>query len=223
MDKVTAILLAGGKSTRFDPENLKTLYEINGKTLTELVIEDIKKTKLFDEIVLVYNKKNKKEFAPIIKKTGVKSAPNGDTRFMSAHNGLMEATNEKLLFIDVAAPFYQEKMLKEMIERLDNFAGVITSVFDSRADHIQVKGDKVVKVFERGEILRVKSYQAVNRSKWIKAFDKSTDDQRSKYTEMLKVLIDNKQSVGNVTSENNPRKITTKEDLRFFVDEGWKK
>ena len=217
MNKNTAVLLAGGIGSRFDHKKLKTLHKVNKtQTLTDMVISDIKSTKLFNEIILVFNNKKADQFKKIIDFHKIKCVENGDTRFLSAVNGAKKSKNQKIVFIDVAAPFYKAPMLKKMIDSLKESDGVMTSVFDSRADNVYVKDGKVQKIFKRGEILRVKSYQGVNKNAWLDSVKKTSKEKVVSYSEMLSVLLENGKSVSNVIIDENPRKITTKEDLRFL-------
>ena len=54
------IILAAGKSSRFNSNLPKVYHKIGNKSLVEICIDKAKKIKIIKKIILVYNKKDKK-------------------------------------------------------------------------------------------------------------------------------------------------------------------
>ena len=81
------IILAAGKSSRFNSNLPKVYHKIGNKSLVEICIDKAKKIKIIKKIILVYNKKDKK----ILKKLKLKNVDfvlGGKTRQSSTLNAL---------------------------------------------------------------------------------------------------------------------------------------
>ena len=81
------IILAAGKSSRFNSNLPKVYHKIGNKSLVEICIDKAKKIKTIKKIILVYNKKDKKILKKL-KLKDIKFVPGGKTRQISTLNAL---------------------------------------------------------------------------------------------------------------------------------------
>ena len=122
------IILAAGKSSRFNSNLPKVYHKIGNKSLVEICIDKAKKIKIIKKIILVYNKKDKK----ILKKLKLKNidfVPGGKTRQISTLNALrvLKKKNSfsKVLIHDAARPNFSLKLLRTIVSEMKNAKAVI--------------------------------------------------------------------------------------------------
>ena len=110
MEKVSFVLLAGGKSSRFGRD--KSLLTINGRTLVETTIE--KSRPLFDEIFISSNAENKFGIPGI----GELSDTYKDAGPLSGiHSGLSASRNDAVFFAACDMPYFNTELAGELISR----------------------------------------------------------------------------------------------------------
>ena len=122
------IILAAGKSSRFNSNLPKVYHKIGNKSLVEICIDKAKKIKIIKKIILVYNKKDKK----ILKKLKLKNidfVSGGKTRQISTLNALrvLKKKNSfsKVLIHDAARPNFSLKLLRKIVSEMKNAKAVI--------------------------------------------------------------------------------------------------
>ena len=122
------IILAAGKSSRFNSNLPKVYHKIGNKSLVEICIDKAKKIKTIKKIILVYNKKDKK----ILKKLKLKNiefVPGGKTRQISTLNALRVLNKKnsysKVLIHDAARPNFSLKLLRKIVSEMKNAKAVI--------------------------------------------------------------------------------------------------
>ncbi|MEC7168945.1 MAG: 2-C-methyl-D-erythritol 2,4-cyclodiphosphate synthase [Pseudomonadota bacterium] len=122
------IILAAGKSSRFNSNLPKVYHKIGNKSLVEICIDKAKKIKTIKKIILVYNKKDKK----ILKKLKLKNIEfvlGGKTRQISTLNALRVLNKKnsfsKVLIHDAARPNFSLKLLRKIVSEMKNAKAVI--------------------------------------------------------------------------------------------------
>lgn len=107
---ITAILLAGGKSTRMKED--KGLIYFNGKMLVEHVIELVKK--FTDQIIIVTANPAYKQFGyPCIEDEMKDKGPLG-----GIYTGLINSITQKNFVVGCDMPFLSEKLLTGLIKNI---------------------------------------------------------------------------------------------------------
>jgi len=167
--KVTAILLAAGKGTRFGAGYNKVFVEIKQKPIIYYSIKAFLNHKDIDELIIVINEEEKARIEKIIKE--IKHSKNiiyiqgGDTRQQSVYNGLKEAKGEIAIIHDGARPMITDKYINRCIEEMKTQKGVT----------IGVKSKDTIKVTDDNEIVQ---YSTKRENTWIiqtpQCFDKQT-------------------------------------------------
>lgn len=107
MQKITGIILAGGKSSRMGSD--KGMLELHGKKFIEYIIEAIKP--VVDEIIIVANNFNYNDFGYKIVRDLVKDCgPMG-----GIYSGLMVSETEKNLILSCDIPDIRTETLQQII------------------------------------------------------------------------------------------------------------
>lgn len=105
--EITAIVLAGGKSSRMKQEKGLTLF--NGKMLVQYVIDAIKK--ITNNIIIITTNSDYKQFGyPCIADEMKDKGPLG-----GIYTGLINSSTQKNLFVGCDMPFLSERLLQELI------------------------------------------------------------------------------------------------------------
>ncbi|QUH20634.1 molybdenum cofactor guanylyltransferase [Alkaliphilus sp. B6464] len=114
--KVTALVLAGGNSTRMGQN--KALLKIGSKSLIEIVVEKLQN--LFDEIIVVTNSP---ENYPMLKNirfekdcivTPVKNS------LVGIYTGLLKSSNDHVFVVACDMPFLNMDLVQHMLSELGN-------------------------------------------------------------------------------------------------------
>lgn len=104
--KFTGIILASGKSERFDSSIPKQFMSLNGKAVIQYSIDVIEP--LVDELIIVSDKQYK----------DYNCVAGGDTRSQSVENGLNASTGDFVIIHDGARPFLRPEIIEKHKELL---------------------------------------------------------------------------------------------------------
>jgi 2-C-methyl-D-erythritol 4-phosphate cytidylyltransferase len=115
---IKAILLMGGKGTRFSSTTLKQHEKINGKKLYQITIDMFSTISEINELILVSNTNE------------LNSIAGGTTRQNSSYQGLLACgTNTDIVIIhDCIRPFVSSEIIKENIQAAKQYHAVDTCI-----------------------------------------------------------------------------------------------
>ena len=219
MDKVAAVIVAGGSGRRMGMNIKKQFIELEGKAILAHTIEAFNKCKVIDEIVVVVGKEDiDKVKTEIVSRYGydkvIQIVEGGTERQESVYNGLMAVTKDiqYVMIHDGARPFISQVILeKALIMTKEKHATVVAVPVK---DTIKVvNGELEVEATpSRSTLWSVQTPQSFKKELLINAYayakEKSlivTDDS------MLVEAYGKKVHV--VEGDYNNIKITTSEDL----------
>jgi len=114
------ILLAAGKSKRFENTIPKQYTKLGNKTILEHSLDAFGDFQQIKKTILVYNKKHKKYLKKLNLKNVIKIT-GGDTRQQSAFKALNKIKNmhcKKVLIHDSARPFPSKELIKKIISNI---------------------------------------------------------------------------------------------------------
>ena len=134
MNKVSAIILAAGSSSRFG--EIKQFKELNGKPIWVYSINTFILSECVDELILVIPNKSletlKKSqiFISLNKKDNIKLVSGGESRKDSVINGLkaVKEENDIVCIHDAARPFIKTSYIKYSIDACSEFDGAIIAI-----------------------------------------------------------------------------------------------
>jgi ribitol-5-phosphate 2-dehydrogenase (NADP+) / D-ribitol-5-phosphate cytidylyltransferase len=193
---VSAIILAGGRGSRFGSSIPKPFMSLNGKAVIQYSIDVIEP--LVDELVIVSNTQYK----------DYRCIKAGETRSLSVENGLAETRGDLVIIHDGARPFLRERTvvsIKEMLKHYDcvDTVSPITDGFVAHESSLSKDGMKLGLTPE-----------GFKRSVLEKAFNKAEERHwQDEITMVQSVLEDPK--VGFVYGESFNSKITFEKDLAY--------
>lgn len=119
--KTSAIILAGGKSSRMGTN--KALLPMDGKTNIELIKDQL--TPFFSDIIVVTNHFEAYEFlkVPMVKDEYIGKGP-----LAGIHTGLKHSKTETNFFVACDMPFVSGELAKHLIELCDNYEAVVPRI-----------------------------------------------------------------------------------------------
>lgn len=219
MDKVAAVIVAGGSGKRMGMKIKKQFIELEGKAILAHTIEAFNKCEVIDEIIVVVGKEDiAKVKTEIVSRYDydkvIQIIEGGTERQESVYNGLMAVTKEVqyVMIHDGARPFISQEILeKALIMTKEKHATVVAVPVK---DTIKVVNGalEVEATPNRSTLWSVQTPQSFKKELLIKAYgyakEKSlivTDDS------MLVEAYGKKVHV--VEGDYNNIKITTSEDL----------
>jgi len=123
--KNTVVVLASGKGVRFGGTIEKQFYKLGEKgSVLEYTLDNLKKTKLFDEYILVVQPKHFMKVEEILKGMRIKNyiiTTGGSTRNESFINGIREATGDKIVVHDAVRPLTPKSLFEGVLNGLEKY------------------------------------------------------------------------------------------------------
>ena len=162
------IILAGGKSKRFNSSTPKAYHIYKGKPLLLHSIDKVKSYGKFSKIVLVINK-NHKSYIAKLKIKNIKIIIGGKTRAESAYNGLRCIKNyniKNVMIHDAARPNFSIKLLDRLNKELKSNDCIIPAI--QTPDSIKQKSNNKIINLKREDIHLIQTPQAFDYKKLYK-------------------------------------------------------
>lgn len=216
------ILLAGGIGSRTKLKIPKQYYEIDGESIINYLLKNIKDE--LDKIFVVCDLNYKNTITQLPNVVFIK---NGNTRLESLKNGIIElkkiAKDGDLIFIHEAARALLDKRdldLHKNNARINQ--GLITNnvVFDTMFKINEEK--EILEVIQKQNIVAGYNPQSFYWDDLKKYKDDILDEQRD--LDLSEILIKKKFKIKVLEQISNLRKITIKEDLEWLGENiKWKK
>ncbi len=216
LDKVTAVIVAAGKSTRMEGVD-KIFAPLGGEPLIVSSIKAFENCSRVTEIILVLSEENCAHGKLVCEMHGFKKVkaiiPGGKERSESSYIGIQAADKKSKYIIihDGARPFVTEQMivdcLNAAVKRGAAAVGVpVTSTIK------KVKDGLIVDTVDRSDLYEIQTPQ-VFRSDVIKAALKSTKDKKLPITDDCMAVEAIGLSPKIVLGTKDNIKITVREDL----------
>ena len=204
------VILAAGKSKRFDQNKPKQFFNYKNKEIIDHSIEKSLNSKLFKKIIIVTNnlkklKKNKYHKSIQIIRGGKERSDSS----LIALNFLKKYKPRNVLIHDAARPNFTIKLLKKLINELKRNKAVVPIIKSKDSIKHKIK-NKIINI-NRENIFLTQTPQAFRYKDLFKLANK----QKNKITDDVTLLIDHNHKVKFIDGENQNYKITYKEDLQI--------
>lgn len=148
MEKIYAIILAGGLGVRSESKMPKQLMNFNGKSLLEYTISVFNDNSLIDEIIVVMNKEYMHTLYDLQKSYSkvTKTIPGGNTRRRSTNKALkiIEEEDALVLIHDAVRPFVSHSTINRCVQALNHYEAVYP-VVDSADTLVEVEANNLIK------------------------------------------------------------------------------
>ena len=157
--KISAIITAGGTSSRFGNTN-KLLEKINGKEIIQYTVDAFLDAEIA-EIIICANCSIIENLSEMFKNNpNIKIIEGGKTRQESVYKGLQAANCDYVLIHDGARPMITDEIIKNTIAKVINKKAV--SVMTKTVDTIKEvdENGKIIKTIDRSKLYNTQTPQA---------------------------------------------------------------
>ncbi len=184
--KNIAIILAGGKGSRFGRKLPKQFAKIAGKTILEHSLDAFQKCKSINEIVIVVHPDFTEKTANILLKNQyeklTKILLGGKERIHSSLAAIKAFQNEKnddeinLIFHDAVRPFVSQSILEMLISSLNSSKAVGVAIKATDTIVEVCKHNKLLGIPNRNQLRKMQTPQAFRLQTIKKAYEKAQLD-----------------------------------------------
>ena len=205
--KTTAIITAGGTSSRFGTGN-KLLEKIYGKEVIKYTIEAFEKSDI-DEIIISANKSIIPELSSMFSH---KITEGGSTRQASVYNGLKAVEKSDFVLIhDGARPLITPEIINRTVDLVKekNAVSVMTKTIDTIKE---VQDGKIIKTIDRSKLYNTQTPQGFRYDLIMSAHEKLQGQNFTDDAGMLEALG---YDVYIVDGSYKNIKITTQSDIEI--------
>ena len=202
------VILAAGKSKRFDKKIAKQFYKYKNKEIIDHSIEKSLNSKLFKKVIVVTNNYNFFKKKRYLK--SIKIIKGGKERSDSSLIGLkyLKKFKPKNVFIhDAARPNFSIKLLKNLSKNLKKNKAVVPIV--SSKDSIKYKIKNQIFNLNKNNSLLTQTPQAFR----FKELYNLAINEKNKISDEATLFIDNNYKIKFIPGENNNSKITFLSDV----------
>ena len=213
--KMFFVILAAGKSRRFNSKIPKQFNFYKGKMVLEHSVDMAIKSKLFKKVILVINKSHKK-FIKKINKKNLKIIYGDSERAgssLKAINYIDKFKPNKVFIHDAARPNISLKLINKLSKLVKKYKTVVPYI--KVDDSIKIKKKKNYDNLDRNKIILTQTPQCFD----YKLLKENYKDIKNNITDEVSILLKNKIKVKFVTGEKENFKITHRRDL---INEGVK-
>ena len=208
------ILLAAGKSKRFENTIPKQYTKLGNKTILEHSLDAFRDFQQIKKTILVYNKKHKKYLKKLNLKNVIKIT-GGDTRQQSTFKALSKIKNmhcKKVIIHDSARPFPSKELINKIISNIKKNDAVIPIIKINDATK-RVEKNIVFKNIERNSLRLSQTPQGFT---FKKIYEKHKNNSYEQFDDDAALFTNDDEKVMCVNGSKKNFKITDKEDLRIL-------
>lgn len=206
-----AIVLAAGKASRSKLSYNKVFYKIDDKPIVFLAALNFIEDNDCQKVFVVCKNKEEETFKSIFKDIEkISFVSGGETRQESVYNALKLVNSDYVIIHDAARPFYSNKLLTNLKNKLVNYDCVIP-VIDSIDTLKIVRNNKVIKTINREEVKRVQTPQGFKTSNILLAHKKADNNLYSDDSSMIEDILNEEVYV--IDGEKENIKFTNQDDF----------
>ncbi len=203
------VILAAGKSKRFDKKNAKQLYNYKNKEIIDHSVEKSLNSNLFKKIIIVSNNLNylrKKNYPKTVIIRGGKERSDSSLKALK----YLKRYNPKFVYIhDAARPNFSVKLLKSISKNLKRNRAVVP--FIKSTDSIKYKIKSSIFNLDRKNSLLTQTPQAF---RFKDLYDLATKE-KNKVHDEASLFLNKNLKIKFIPGENINNKITFKDDVKI--------
>ncbi len=203
------IILAAGKSKRFNSQTPKAYHNYKGKPLILHSIDKVKESNKIKKIVVVINRQHKK-FIKNLNLKKITIIEGGKTRAESAYKAIKSIKNQNfknVLIHDAARPNFSLKLLNKLIKELRKNNCVIPVI--KTVDSVKQKQKNKIINLKRENIFFTQTPQAFNYKKLLEL----QSDKSENITDDSNLFIQAGKKIKLINGEFKNNKITKVSDI----------
>ena len=205
------VILAAGKSKRFDKKIKKQFYSYKNKEIIDHSIEKSLNSKLFKKIIVVTNNLNhlkKKKYSNLIKV--IKGGKERSDSSLKALEYLRKYKPQNVFIHDAARPNFSIKLLKNISRNLVKNKAVVPII--SSKDSIKYKIKDQIINLNKGNLMLTQTPQAFRYKELYNLASK----EKNKVSDEATLFLNQNYKVKFIPGENENNKITYRNDIKTF-------
>ena len=208
------IILAAGKSKRFENTIPKQYTKLGNKTILEHSLDAFSDFKQIKKTIVVYNKKHKKYLNKLnLKNTiNVEGGKSRQESTLKALNRIKKLNCQKVLIHDAARPAISEKLIEQIIYKLRTNHAVIPIIKIDDATK-RVKNNKIFKSIKRNSLRFSQTPQGFT---YKKIYEKHKEKRNFHFDDDSALFTESGEDVLTIQGNKKNLKITDLEDLNLF-------
>ncbi len=221
MNKVIAIILAAGNSTRFGTKRNKNLSLINKKPILAYSLHAFDQNKNIDNIIVAIRKEDFNSIKSIIDNEhfnkSIQLVYGGNSRRESVYNCLRLTNADIVIIHDGARPLIKQKYIDECLKNIHDYDGVTMGVKSKDTIKILDDNNLVVNTPIRDVTWNIQTPQCFKKEILLKMHEKY---QNEIVTDDCELLEKDHYKIKVIEGDYTNIKITTYDDLfiaRYFV------
>jgi 2-C-methyl-D-erythritol 4-phosphate cytidylyltransferase/2-C-methyl-D-erythritol 2,4-cyclodiphosphate synthase len=203
------VILAAGKSKRFDKNIAKQFYKYKNKEIIDHSIEKALNSKLFKKIIIVTNALNhikKKKYSSQIRV--IKGGKERSDSSLKALKYLKKFKPLNVFIHDAARPNFSIKLLKNILKNLKRYKAVVPTV--TSRDSIKYKIKNQIFNLNKNNSILTQTPQAFK----FKELYKFACKEKKKISDEATLFLDQNYKVKFISGENQNSKITYLDDIK---------
>jgi 2-C-methyl-D-erythritol 4-phosphate cytidylyltransferase len=219
----SCIITAAGSGVRFDPENKKQFFLLDGKPIIQHTIDIFYHIENIDEIVITLPKHDLEktaEFLSTIYTAKIKCIVGGATRQASIYEALLSCKNNDFVMIhDAVRPFFDKKDLAQMMDMVQKNLAIVPGTMINNTIK-KIDGTHVETTVPRDNLIAVYTPQIFSMPLILDLHQRAKDLPQS-FTDDASICEHFGYRVYWYETSSPSLKITTKDDLllaKFIID-----
>ena len=217
-NKVTAIVLIAGNSTRYGQNRNKNFDKLNGKEVFLYSIEAFDHNKNIDEIIVVYKEEEENKVKSLVDVTKynkpIKFIVGGKERQESVYNAIKAIDSDITIIHDGARPMIKNNYIDRCIDAMQTYNGVSVAVKVKDTIKITDSHGVVQNTTQRANTWQIQTPQCFKRNILLDAHEKHKND--AFITDDCMLLEKENEKIKLIEGDYTNLKITTYEDLKIM-------
>ena len=218
-EKVTAIILVAGNSTRYGKNKNKNFEVINEKTVLSYSLKEFDMNSYIDNIIIAVKETEIEEVENIVKKENLTKKVTliigGNSRKESVYNCITSTDADIVIIHDGARPLIQQEYINKCIENTEEFEGVTIGVKSKDTIKITDANDIVINTTNRSNTWIIQTPQCFNRKTLLKAHQRYTKEDA---TDDCALLEKDNHKIKIIEGDYTNIKVTTFGDLNIIKE-----
>ncbi len=208
----SVVITAAGSGKRAGLGFNKMLFEINGMTVLEKIVNLFVSNQLINDIIVTYSEKDKLVYEQILNKYNVNLIIGGDERMDSVASGVSNAINDLVLVHDGARVFLKDELITRLDKAPKDWDGIALALASTDTTLV-VKQGEIKSVLNRDELFTMQTPQIVKKDIYLKCYQNALQD-KLLFNDEVSLLAHYHFKCKIVESEAYNIKLTRPEDFK---------
>lgn len=215
--KITAIILVAGNSTRFGKDRNKNFEIIYGKSVLEYSLSIFDNNKYIDNIIVACKLAEISKVREITEKQkynkNIDIVTGGNTRTESVYNCINSTDSDIVIIHDGARPLIKQEYINKCIENSNEFKGITIGVKSKDTIKIANENNIVIDTTKRKDTWIIQTPQCFDRDTLLKMHEKYKNED---VTDDCELLEKDNYKIKIIEGDYTNIKLTTYDDFEII-------